>query len=224
MEYLRTARVTGRLGTADAAGEPGAGAEPEFAPRRSRRAAAHLDPAARRWPAGGGTAVGTGWRWPRGSRRARRWFGVLGGLWSFLAGFLGLLLLFLWFLTDHWSSRNNENVLLLTPISLVLVVLHPAGTEGSWRGRSRGGKGGHDRRGARSAGARDQGPALVPPAQPRTDRPHPAGACGAPPRTPARHRTRLGASRRFRDGDVLRHRHLRHDLPDGVEVQVVGAT
>lgn len=61
----------------------------------------------------------------RTSRAARRWFGVLGTAWSFLAGFLGLLLLALWFLTDHWSSRNNENVLLLTPISLALVVLLP---------------------------------------------------------------------------------------------------
>ena len=60
------------------------------------------------------------------------------------------MLLFLWFLTDHWSSRNNENVLLLTPISLVLVVLLPLALKESRRGRSRGDKGGHDRRGARS--------------------------------------------------------------------------
>jgi len=66
----------------------------------------------------------------RRSRGARRWFGIFGGLWSFLAGFLGLLLLFLWFLTDHWSSRNNENVLLLTPISLLLVVLLPLALRG----------------------------------------------------------------------------------------------
>jgi hypothetical protein len=59
------------------------------------------------------------------SRRARRWFAILGTGWSFLAGLLGLLLLALWFLTDHWSSRNNENVLLLTPFSLGLAVLLP---------------------------------------------------------------------------------------------------
>lgn len=59
------------------------------------------------------------------SRRARRWFGGLSALWSFLTGFLGVLLLFLWFFTDHWTSRYNENVLLLTPISLLLVVLIP---------------------------------------------------------------------------------------------------
>ena len=60
MEYLRTARVTDTFGADDATGEPGAGAEPEFAPGRSRRAQGNLDPAARRWPAGGGTAFGTG--------------------------------------------------------------------------------------------------------------------------------------------------------------------
>jgi hypothetical protein len=66
----------------------------------------------------------------RASRRARRWFAMLGTGWSFLAGFLGLLLLALWFLTDHWSSRNNENVLLLTPLSLALVVLLPLALRG----------------------------------------------------------------------------------------------
>ncbi len=69
-------------------------------------------------------------RQARSSRGARRWFTVLGMAWSFLAGFLGLLLLALWFLTDHWSSRNNENILLLTPISLALVVLLPMALKG----------------------------------------------------------------------------------------------
>jgi uncharacterized membrane protein YdcZ (DUF606 family) len=61
----------------------------------------------------------------RTSRRARRWFRLLASGWSFVAGFLGLLLLGLWFLTDHLTSRQNENVLLLTPLSLGLVVLIP---------------------------------------------------------------------------------------------------
>ena len=125
MEYLRTARVAGASGQPTAAGEPGAGTEPEFPLRRSRCTAAHLDPAARHRPAGWGHCSRP-WAARRGaSRAARRWFAVLGSAWSFLAGFLGLLLLGLWFLTDHWSSRNNENVLLLTPISLALVVLIP---------------------------------------------------------------------------------------------------
>jgi hypothetical protein len=66
----------------------------------------------------------------RRSRRARRWFGILGTAWSCLAGLLGSLLLALWFLTDHWSSRDNENVLLLTPVSLLLVVLLPLALRG----------------------------------------------------------------------------------------------
>lgn len=67
----------------------------------------------------------------RASVRARRWFAVLGCAWSFSAGLLGALLLALWFLTDHVTSRNNENVLLLTPISLLLVVLLPRALKGS---------------------------------------------------------------------------------------------
>lgn len=66
----------------------------------------------------------------RRSRRARRWFGILGTAWSCLAGLLGSLLLALWFLTDHWSSRDNENVLLLTPVSLLLMVLLPLALRG----------------------------------------------------------------------------------------------
>jgi len=66
----------------------------------------------------------------RASVPARRWFMVLGCTWSFTAGLLGALLLALWFLTDHVTSRNNENVLLLTPLSLVLVVLLPGALKG----------------------------------------------------------------------------------------------
>jgi Domain of unknown function (DUF4105) len=66
----------------------------------------------------------------RTSVRARRWFTALGCTWSFTAGLLGALLLALWFLTDHITSRNNENVLLLTPLSLALVVLLPRALKG----------------------------------------------------------------------------------------------
>ena len=129
MEYLRTAKVAG------VSGQP----TPLVSREQELHRSSHLvDPDSPRptwipllvtglllgtllWALGGAA---------RGSRRARRWFGALGGLWSFLAGFLGLLLLFLWFLTDHWSSRDNENVLLLTPISLALVVLIPLALKG----------------------------------------------------------------------------------------------
>ncbi len=129
MEYLRTARVAG------VSGEPIALVSGEQVLNRSTH---FIDPDApgRTWIpllltgllagtllASLGAAAGA-------SRAARRWFAVLGSAWSFLAGFLGLLLLGLWFLTDHWSSRSNENVLLLTPISLALVVLIPLAVRG----------------------------------------------------------------------------------------------
>jgi len=40
------------------------------------------------------------------------------------------VLLGLWFLTDHWAAQQNENVLLLTPLSLGLVVLIPLALKG----------------------------------------------------------------------------------------------
>lgn len=66
----------------------------------------------------------------RTSRKARRWFSVLASVWSFVAGSLGLVLLGLWFLTDHWAATQNENVLLLTPLSLALVPLVPLALRG----------------------------------------------------------------------------------------------
>jgi hypothetical protein len=59
------------------------------------------------------------------SRAARLCFGIMATGWSLLAGTASLVLLGLWFLTDHWVARNNENVLLLTPLSLGLAVLIP---------------------------------------------------------------------------------------------------
>jgi hypothetical protein len=129
MEYLRTAQVT------DAAGLPVPLVSSEQELNRSMRL---TDPDAPKptWIPllltgllAGGLLGKLGGAAPA-SRRARRWFTILGTGWSFLAGFLGLLLLFLWFLTDHWSSRNNENVLLLTPLSLALVVLLPLALRG----------------------------------------------------------------------------------------------
>lgn len=129
MEHLRSARVT------SASGEPVALVSGEQELSRSTH---FIDPDAPRatWIPllVAGLLAGALLAWLGGaavtSRAARRWFGILGGLWSLVAGILGLLLLFLWFLTDHWSSRNNENVLLLTPISLALVVLLPRALKG----------------------------------------------------------------------------------------------
>ncbi len=45
------------------------------------------------------------------------------GAWSVVAGAGGLLLLFLWFATDHAMARANANVLLLSPLALALPML-----------------------------------------------------------------------------------------------------
>lgn len=129
MEYLRTAQVTG------ASGEPISLVSKDQELNRSTHFVDPEEPKATWIPlllAGllaGALLASLGAR-ARTSRRARRWFGVFGVMWSFLAGFFGLLLLALWFLTDHWSSAYNENVLLLTPVSLALVVLLPLALKG----------------------------------------------------------------------------------------------
>lgn len=128
-EYLRTAQVV------DASGQQVALVRRDEQLNQSSR---FPDPAAPRltWVplALIGMLAGAILTWLGGvavtSRRARRWFGVLGTAWSFVAGFLGVLLLFLWFLTDHWTSRQNENVLLLTPLSFALVALIPLALRG----------------------------------------------------------------------------------------------
>ena len=61
----------------------------------------------------------------RGSAPARYAAAVLYSLWSFAAGFLGLLLFLLWAVTNHVFAHQNENLLLLHPLWLVLAVLGP---------------------------------------------------------------------------------------------------
>lgn len=128
-EYLRAAQVT------DAAGQQLSLVRGEEVLNQSSR---FQEPAAPRltWVPlalagllGGAFLIWLGREAAR-SRRARRWFGALGTAWSLLAGFLGLLLLFLWFFTDHWTSRNNQNALLLTPVSIALAVLIPLALRG----------------------------------------------------------------------------------------------
>jgi hypothetical protein len=66
-----------------------------------------------------------GWRAARGSAPARFTAGTLFSLWSFGAGFLGLLLTLLWTVTDHTFAHRNENLLLFNPLWLALAVLAP---------------------------------------------------------------------------------------------------
>ena len=61
------------------------------------------------------------------SRRTAAWgLALLGSAWSLLCGMLGVILLLAWTATRHVFWAWNENLLLLTPLSLVLVLLIPA--------------------------------------------------------------------------------------------------
>ncbi|MEO7454798.1 MAG: DUF4105 domain-containing protein [Gemmatimonadaceae bacterium] len=61
------------------------------------------------------------------SRRSAAWgLALLGAGWSLLCGVIGVILLLAWMATRHVFWASNENVLLLTPFSLFLVVLVPA--------------------------------------------------------------------------------------------------
>jgi hypothetical protein len=60
-------------------------------------------------------------------QRWAAWLLALYGLaWSLLCGTLGAVLVFAWLATKHVFWVQNENVLLLSPLSLALVVLLPA--------------------------------------------------------------------------------------------------
>ena len=56
---------------------------------------------------------------------ARAGFGIVGGVWSLVAGAAGAILLFLWLFTDHVAAHANQNLFLLSPLSLPLAVLAP---------------------------------------------------------------------------------------------------
>ena len=61
------------------------------------------------------------------TRRSAAWgLALFGSVWSLLCGVLGVVLLLAWVATKHVFWASNENVLLLTPFSLALVVLIPA--------------------------------------------------------------------------------------------------
>jgi hypothetical protein len=62
----------------------------------------------------------------RGQRWAAWILAVLGMLWSLICGVLGFVLLLAWLATKHVFWAWNENLLLLSPLSLLLVILIPA--------------------------------------------------------------------------------------------------
>lgn len=61
----------------------------------------------------------------RGSGAARTGFATVGTLWCLLAGFAGLIMVLTWTVTDHVFMYRNENLLQLSPLSLILVVALP---------------------------------------------------------------------------------------------------
>lgn len=61
----------------------------------------------------------------RGGRAAGAVFGTVGTTWSLLAGFAGLIMVLTWTVTDHTFMYRNENLLQLSPLSLLLVPLLP---------------------------------------------------------------------------------------------------
>ncbi len=61
------------------------------------------------------------------SRRSAAWgLALFGSTWSLLSGVLGVILILAWAATKHVFWAWNENLMLLTPLSLLLVVLLPA--------------------------------------------------------------------------------------------------
>jgi hypothetical protein len=132
-QYLRTVQVSGPTGPV-----PLVRAEEQL---NVSRTFTEATAPARTWPVlvalglAGGAILAILGGMGRTSRAARRVFGTLAATWSLVAGVLGLVLIGLWFFTDHWSAGRNENVLLLTPLSLGLVALVPLAlrTPARWR-------------------------------------------------------------------------------------------
>jgi hypothetical protein len=66
------------------------------------------------------------------SLRAAAWvLALLGAAWAMLSGGLGVLVLLAWFTTRHVFWTYNENVLLLSPLWIPLILLIPAALLGS---------------------------------------------------------------------------------------------
>lgn len=83
----------------------------------------------------GGALAGLG-ALARRSAAGRIGFALVGGLWSFVGGLGGAILLGLWTLTNHRIAYRNENLLQFDPLALGLVVLVPAVAFGArWAAR-----------------------------------------------------------------------------------------
>lgn len=89
------------------------------------------------WLLGAGVIIGGLFAWL--GARAPRAAAVGFGVWSIVAGVLGLVLSFLWGVTDHVAAHQNENLLLFNPLWLFLAVplmrLFWSGRESVWARR-----------------------------------------------------------------------------------------
>ncbi|HXE58011.1 MAG TPA: DUF4105 domain-containing protein [Gemmatimonadales bacterium] len=61
----------------------------------------------------------------RAGRTGGRGFGLAGAGWAFLGGLAGLVLLGMWFFTDHVVASRNENLLQANPLLLPLALVLP---------------------------------------------------------------------------------------------------
>jgi hypothetical protein len=93
------------------------------------------------WLLGAGLIVAALFAWLGGAaidggRGARIAAATLIGVWSLVAGLLGVLLTLLWTVTDHVFAHANENLLLFNPLWLVLgvvgIVALVRGQSGPW--------------------------------------------------------------------------------------------
>lgn len=64
---------------------------------------------------------------------ARLGFAVLASLYGLACGLGGLTLAALWGLTEHWASWRDQNLLLLSPLSLLLIPACAAAVRPAWR-------------------------------------------------------------------------------------------
>ena len=85
-----------------------------------------------------GVAVGIGLLWLSARRDGARRIplAVFATLFELFCGLGGLVLLFLWFGSEHRAAWRNENLLLLNPLCLLLVPAWIASTRRRWRARA----------------------------------------------------------------------------------------
>ncbi|MBV8063843.1 MAG: DUF4105 domain-containing protein [Nevskia sp.] len=71
----------------------------------------------------------------RARRAARTGFAVLATSYALLCGVCGLILLAIWFLTQHWAGWHNQNLLLLNPLCLLLLPAWIGSGRVGWKSR-----------------------------------------------------------------------------------------